>query len=107
MKGGLFIDPSPTATVGGRLAYLFGRTSYGNYSDIQALWEQYRKEVAPDARKEIIGRIQKLVHERTMWLPLTTTNSPAAVGPRVKGNPWMVQPLIWFTAPFEDIELEK
>jgi hypothetical protein len=23
----------------------------------------------------------------------------------VKGNPYRVQPLIWFTAPFEDLEL--
>jgi len=23
----------------------------------------------------------------------------------VKGNPYRVQPLIWFTAPFEDMEL--
>ncbi len=107
MKGGLFIDPSPAATVAGRLAYLFGRSGYGNYPDIQALWDQYRKEVSPDSRKEIIGSIQKLIHEKVMWIPLTTTNSPAAVGPRVKGNPWKVQPLIWFTAPFEDIELEK
>jgi ABC-type transport system substrate-binding protein len=105
MKGALFTDPSPAPTVAGRLGYLFGKSGYGNYPDIQALWDQYRREITPEARKEVIGRIQKLVHERTMWIPLTTTNSPAAVGPRVKGNPWMVQPLIWFTAPFEDIEL--
>jgi len=40
-----------------------------------------------------------------MFIPLTDTNSPAALGPRVKGNPYKVQPLIWFTAPFEDMEL--
>jgi len=107
MKGGLFIDPSPAPTVGGRLGYLFGRTSYGNYPDIQALWDKYQREIVPEARKDLIGQIQKLIHERIMWIPLTTTNSPAAVGPRVKGNPWKVQPLIWFTAPLEDIELEK
>lgn len=41
MKGGLFIDPAPLATIGGRLAYLFGTTSYGNYPDVKALWDQY------------------------------------------------------------------
>ena len=50
-------------------------------------------------------RIQKIIHEKTMFIPLTDTNSPAAFGPRVKGNPYKIQPLIWFTAPFEDMEL--
>jgi hypothetical protein len=55
----------------------------------------------------LIGRVQTLIHEKTMFIPLTSNNSPAAFGPRVKGNPYKVQPLIWFTAPFEDIELNK
>ncbi len=53
----------------------------------------------------MIERIQRLIHERMIYIPLTSTNSPAAIGPRVKGNPYKVQPLIWFTAPLEDIEL--
>jgi len=105
MKGGLFIDPATAPTIGGRLTYLFGTSSYGNYPDIQAFWDQYRREVAPQVRKDLITRIQKLIHERSMWIPLTSTNSPAAFGPRVKGNPYRIQPLIWFTAPLEDIEL--
>jgi len=24
---------------------------------------------------------------------------------KVKGNPYKIQPMIWYTAPFEDIEL--
>jgi len=104
MKGGTFIDPSSGPTIGGRLSYLFGRASYGNYPDVEALWNQYRREVVSKARKELIERIQRIIHERTIYIPLTSTNSPAAFGPRVKGNPYKVQPLIWFTAPLEDIE---
>jgi peptide/nickel transport system substrate-binding protein len=107
MKGGIFIDNSQAATIGGRLLYLFGSTSYGNYPDIQALWDQYQREVSPKGRKDAIERIQKLIHEKTMFILLTSTNSPAAFGPRVKGNPYKIQPLIWFTAPFEDMELVK
>jgi peptide/nickel transport system substrate-binding protein len=105
MKGGIFIDNPTSPTIGGRLSTLFSGGSYGNYPDIQALWDQYRKETSPQGRKDLIARIQKLVYERTMWIPLTSTNSPAAIGPRVKGNPYKIQPLIWFTAPFEDIEI--
>jgi peptide/nickel transport system substrate-binding protein len=107
MKDGIFIDPSAAPTIGGRLSYLFGSTSYGNYPEIQTLWEQYQREVAPKARKETIGRIQRLVHEKMMLIPLTATNIPTAFGPKVKGNPYKVQPYLWFTAPFEDLEIEN
>ncbi len=107
MKGGLFIDLGTAPTIGGRLSYLFGSTSYGNYPDLQALWDQYQRESSPKGRKDLIANIQKLIQEKAMFIPLTSTNSPAAFGPRVKGNPYKIQPLIWFTAPFEDIELES
>lgn len=105
MKDAAFVDPTIAPTIGGRLNYLFSAGNYGNYPDIQALWDKYRKEVSPKVRKELIGRVQTLIHEKTMFIPLASNNSPAAFGPKVKGNPYMVQPLIWFTAPFEDIEL--
>lgn len=106
MKGGLFIDSIAAPTIGGRLTYLFGTSSYGNYPDIQGLWDQYQREISPKGRKELVAQIQKRVQERIMWIPLTSTSSPAAVGPKVKGNPYRIQPIIWFAAPFEDIELQ-
>lgn len=105
MKGGLFIDLASAPTISGRLSYLFGTTSYGNDPDIKALWDRFQKESSAKVRKEILADVQKKIQERTMFIPLTSTNSPAAFGPKVKGNPYKIQPLIWFTAPFEDIEL--
>jgi peptide/nickel transport system substrate-binding protein len=107
MKGGILINPEIHPTIGGRLMDIWGRSSYGNYPEIQALWEQYRKELSPKARKELVTRIQHMIHDKALYLPLTPANSPAAFGPRVKGNPYRIQPLLWFTAPLEDIELEK
>ncbi len=60
-----------------------------------------------DIRKDLIVRVQKLIYERIRWIPLTSTVSPTAVGPKIKGDPYKIQPFLWFTAPFEDIELEK
>jgi peptide/nickel transport system substrate-binding protein len=105
MKGAVFVDPVQSPMVAGCLSYLLGPGSYGSYPDIQALWERYRKEIEPQARKDLIHQVQRMIQERTVWIPLTSTNSPAAAGPRVKGNPWKTQPIIWFTAPFEDMEL--
>jgi peptide/nickel transport system substrate-binding protein len=107
MKGGTFIEPSMPPTMGMRLSYLFTDTSYGNYPEIQGLWDQYQKAIDPKTRKDLIGGVQKLIHEKVMYLPLTMTNSPAALGPRVKGDPFKIQPLIWFTCPFEDLELVR
>jgi peptide/nickel transport system substrate-binding protein len=107
MKGAIFTDLVSAPFIAGNLSYLFGPNSYGNYPDIQALWDQYKKEINQNVRKELIGQIQRLIHEKRMFILLTTTTSPAALGPRIKGNPYRVQPLLWFTAPFEDIELAK
>jgi peptide/nickel transport system substrate-binding protein len=105
MTGATFIDLTASPTIGGRLSFLFGPGAYGTYPDIQALWEKYNKAVDPKLRKDLITKVQQLVYDKVMWISLTNTNSPAAIGPRVKGNPYKIQPMIWFTAPLEDIEL--
>jgi peptide/nickel transport system substrate-binding protein len=108
MEGATFIDSITQPTIGSRLDFLFGGIyCYGNYPEIQALWSQYNQSMDPKIRRDFIGRIQKLIYEKTMYIPLTTTNSPAAFGPRVKGNPYKIQPLIWFLCPMEDIELNE
>jgi peptide/nickel transport system substrate-binding protein len=107
MKGSLCVDYGIAPTIGGRLSYLFGKNSFGNYPDIQSAWDQYQKAVDPKERKELIGQVQKKIHEKAMFLPLTSTNSPAAFSLRIKGNPYKIQPLIWFPAPFEDMELAQ
>jgi peptide/nickel transport system substrate-binding protein len=105
MKGGIFVDFPLGPTIGTRLGYLFGQTSYGNYPDIQALWDKFKTEASPKIRKDLIVRIQELIREKTMFILIRGGVSPAAGGPRVKGNPYKTQPLIWWTCPFEDIEL--
>ena len=107
MKGGLFIDLVVAPTIGGTLSTLFGSTAYGHYPDIQALWDQYLKAADLKSRKDLIIRVQKLIHDKMEFIPLTSTNSPAAFSTKVKGNPYKIQPLIWFISPFEDVELAQ
>ena len=110
MKGASFIDPVENPTIWSRLEYLFGGVySYGNYPDILSLWDQYNKSVDPNARKDLIARIQRLISDKTLYMPLTSTNSPAAFNQKVKGNPYRIQKPypIWFMSPFEDIELNE
>lgn len=107
--GATFIDATGgSVTIARRLEYLLGgcRTC-GNYPDIQASWEQYKREVSAPARKDLITRIQKMIYEKNMFIPLNQLGSPAVLSLRVKGNPYKVQPILWIPAPFEDIELEN
>lgn len=107
MKGGIFTDFVGAPTINARLNYLFGPQNYGNYPDIQALWEQYNQSLDPKVRKELIGRIQRLMHERTMVILTMLASVPSAIGPRVKGDPFKMRGgfPIWFPCPIEDLEL--
>jgi ABC-type transport system substrate-binding protein len=89
------------------LSYLFGSTSYGNYVDIQALWDQYGKAIDPKIREDLISQIQRLIQERTIFIPLRNSATPNAIGPKVKGDPYKIPPLIWYAAPLEDVELNE
>ena len=42
MKGNLCVDYGIAPTIGARLSYLFGPTSFGNYPDIQKVWDQFQ-----------------------------------------------------------------
>ena len=108
MKGGFFNDFVGQPTIGSRLSYLFGRENYGNYPDIQTLWEQYNNALDPEVRKELIARIQKLIYDRTMVIPLFRASVPTIIGSRVKGNIFNFRkPPLWFPGPLEDLELNK
>jgi peptide/nickel transport system substrate-binding protein len=107
-EGGIFLETTSASTIAGRLEHLFtGSRGYGSYPEIQKLWAQYKAEVNSEVRNDLIKRIQSMVREKHMFIPLNQLCSPTAFGPRVKGNPYRIQPMLWFPAPFEDIELEK
>jgi ABC-type transport system substrate-binding protein len=76
------MDTTSAATVAMRLEHLFtGCRSYGNYSDIQALWDQYNRSADPKERKDLLARIQRSIHDRAMFIPLIKASTPSAVGP--------------------------
>jgi peptide/nickel transport system substrate-binding protein len=109
MKGETFIDMVAAPTINARLNYIFGPKNYGNYPDIQALWDQYNQAIDQKIRKERIMQIQKMMYDRTMVIPLMRAAVPTAVGPRVKGTLFKFRkgfPL-WYPTPVEDLELNE
>jgi len=70
--------------------------------------EQYNKAVDPEARKNLMKSVQKIIHEKVILIPLCENRSPSALGPRLKGTPYKIQQAypVWFPAPMEDLELK-
>ena len=108
MKGATFVEPVSPPLVSARLAYLFNpQWSYGNYPEIDALWNQYTKAVDPKTRRDLLLSIQKIMNDKTMLIYISNSAGPHALGPRVKGDPVKIhRPIpIWIMSPMEDMEL--
>ena len=41
----------------------------------------------PAERKDIIIKIQQIIYDKHMFIPVCQSTSPTGVGPRVKGDP--------------------
>jgi peptide/nickel transport system substrate-binding protein len=83
-----------------------GAYAYGNYPDIDALFQQQAVELDHAKREALLHKMQQLVHERVIAAPIWQLAGLAGVGPRVGestigqlgGYPW--------TSPYEDITLK-
>ncbi len=108
-KGHLFLDNAAQPQVSGRVDYLLDPLYWGGYPDIDALWGEYTKSLDPSVRKDRLMRIQKLLYDKRVSIFVTWISSPAAVGPRVAGNPWKIsEPFpFWVATPMEDLELKQ
>ena len=108
-KDGNFLDNATAPTPTDRLRYALKSQYWGGYPDIDALWDQHEKSLNPAERMNLIMRIQKLLYDKRVFTYTQQLNSPAAIGPRVKGNPWLVQnPYpVWIFCPHEDLELNE
>ena len=83
-----------------------GAYAYGNYPDIDALFQQQAAELDHAKREALLHRMQQLVHEKVIAAPIWQLAALSGVGPRIAnstlgsmdGYPW--------TSPYEDITLK-
>ena len=83
-----------------------GVYTYGAYPDIDGLFREQAGELDAKKREAILHRLQQLVHEKVMFLPIWQLAVLTGYGPRVaesglgliEGYPW--------SAPYEEVRLK-
>jgi peptide/nickel transport system substrate-binding protein len=83
-----------------------GAFAYGGYPDIDGLFREQAGELDPKKREAILHKIQQLVHEKAMVLPIWQLALLTAHGPRVaESGLGLISDYPW-SAPYEDLKLK-
>jgi peptide/nickel transport system substrate-binding protein len=83
-----------------------GAYSYGGYPDIDGLFRDQAGEVDRKKREAMLHRIQQLMHERVMFLPLMEPALLNGVGSRVAEPGLGLISTYLYSAPYEDLKLK-
>jgi peptide/nickel transport system substrate-binding protein len=90
----------PYATKGGIYAY-------GSLPEVDALYARQAREVDAKKREALVHRIQKLITDHVMQVPIYDLAFIWGVGPRVEVSGANLIPGFPYSAPFEDLKLKK
>ena len=84
-----------------------GRYVYGSAPDIDGLFAEQVNEVNPRVRQQLLHKIQQMVHERALAIPVMETAFLNGVGGRVDNHGLNVITGFAYSAPYEDLTLRK
>jgi peptide/nickel transport system substrate-binding protein len=79
---------------------------YGSYPDIDALFKDQAVELDRKKREALLHRIQQLMHEKAMHIPVWELAFINGHGPRVQESGLGLIPGHAYSAPYEDVTLE-
>ena len=83
-----------------------GIYAYGGYPDIDGLFREQAGELDRKKREAILHRIQQLIHEKVMYLPIWQLALLKGYGPRVAESGFgLIADYPW-SAPYEDVKLK-
>jgi len=83
-----------------------GLYAYGAYSDIDGLFQEQATEVDPQKREVILHRIQQLIYDKAMYLPLWQLATLTGYGPRIaEPGLGLITDYPW-AAPYEEVKLK-
>ena len=83
-----------------------GAFAYGGYPDIDGLFKEQAGELDAKKRSALLHRIQQLIHDKAMVLPIWQLALLQGVGPRVaESGLGLIADYPW-SAPYEDLKLK-
>ena len=98
--------PGNAATRLEQYAVTGGLYAYGSYPEVDGLYNAQANESNPRARRQILVKMQQIIHERVMFGPVLEYAYLVAVGPRVAVDSVNALPDDPYTAPYEDLRLK-
>jgi peptide/nickel transport system substrate-binding protein len=83
-----------------------GAYAYGGYSDIDELFKEQAGGRDQKKREATLHRIQQLIHDKAMVLPIWQLALRQGVGPRVAESELGLIAAYPWSAPYEDLKLK-
>ncbi len=83
-----------------------GAYVYGNYPDIDELYQKQAAELDIPRRQEILDNLQRLVHEKAIYAPIWQLAFINGVGSRVGESGFGLMEGYAYTAPYEDMTIK-
>ncbi len=80
---------------------------YGSYSDIDSLFKDQAAELDRKKREVLLNKIQQLMHEKVMYIPIWELAFINGYGPRVQESGLALIPGHAYSAPYEDVKLKE
>jgi peptide/nickel transport system substrate-binding protein len=84
-----------------------GAYVYGSYPDIDGLFKEQAAELDQKKREAILHKLQQLVHEKAMFIPVWELAFINGQGPRVGESGLGLIPGHAYSAPYEDVTIKK
>jgi peptide/nickel transport system substrate-binding protein len=84
-----------------------GTYAYGSYPDIDGLFREQAAELDTKRRQATLEKIQQLVHDKLMYVPIWQLAFLNGVGPRVKESGLGLISGHAYSAPYEDVQLKS
>jgi len=83
-----------------------GTYVYGNYPDIDAIFQNQAVELDLERREAMLHKMQQLVYERTIYAPIWQLAFINGFGPRVGESGLGLIQSFAYSGPYEDITLK-
>jgi peptide/nickel transport system substrate-binding protein len=99
-------NPGNAATRLESYAISGGTYTHGGYPDIDGLFQEQANELDRAKREAILHKLQQLVYERTIFVPIWDFAFLHGVGPRVEEPGLGLIDAFGFSGPYEDVKLK-